>query len=121
MLTAIKEVEDSLATIYFMAQEYKERAKVVEAATDVQNMTRVQYDEGYTDYFSVSEAQRQCLQQERQLIVLLGARYAACVDLINSLGGGWTRQRIEPDSPYTDKAGRNIDKEFGQNDILPTL
>ncbi len=121
VLTAIKEVEDSLATIYFMAQEYKERVKVVEAAIDVQNMTRVQYDEGYTDYFSVSDAQRQCLQQERQLIVLLGARYAACVDLINSLGGGWTRQRIEPDSPYTDKAGRNIDKDFGQNDILPTL
>ena len=72
-------------------------------------MTRIQYDEGYTDYFSVSDAQRASLNNARSLIVLRGERFRACVNLIQSLGGGWSQK--------TD----NKDADFGQNDILPKL
>lgn len=121
VLTAIKEVEDALASIRLLADEFKERVQVVAASYDVQRMTRIQYDEGYTDYFSVSEAQRQHLTNERALIVLRGDRYKACVDLIQSIGGGWDMKDVSQTEPLVDKSGRQIDPDYGQNDILPTL
>ncbi len=122
VLSAIKDVEDALGNIKYLAEEYKERGEVVSASNDVQKMTRVQYDEGYTDYFSVSDAQRLSLNNERALILLRGERFKACVDLVRALGGGWTSKENASDSePYTDKAGREIDGDFGQDDILPTL
>ena len=123
VLTAIKEVEDSLANIKWLAVEYKARVKLVSASIDVQKMTRIQYDEGYTDYFSVSDAQRTSLNNERSLIVLRGERYRACVSLIQSLGGGWSSKVTDEqkESEVVDKAGRNLSDDFGQGDILPTL
>ena len=121
VLTAIKEVEDALASIRLLADEFEERVQVVAASYDVQRMTRIQYDEGYTDYFSVSEAQRQHLTNERALIVLRGDRYKACVDLIQSIGGGWNIKDVSQTEPAVDKSGRQIDPDYGQNDILPTL
>ena len=123
VLTAIKEVEDSLANIKWLAVEYKARVKLVSASIDVQKMTRIQYDEGYTDYFSVSDAQRTSLNNERSLIVLRGERYRACVSLIQSLGGGWSSKVADEqkESNVVDKAGRNLNDDFGQDDILPTL
>jgi len=123
VLSAIKEVEDSLAGIKYLAEECKERTEVVEASFEVQRMTRVQYDEGYTDYFSVSDAQRLHLTNERALIVLRGERFKACVELIRSIGGGWYAPEVAENdkNSATDKAGRKIDAEYGQNDILPTL
>ncbi len=121
VLLAIKDVEDSLVTIKYLAEEYKERVEVVAASNDVQSMTRVQYDEGYTDYFSVSDAQRLSLNNERALIVLRGERFKACVDLVRALGGGWSLKNNKDSKPTVDKAGRKIDSDFGQNNILPTL
>ena len=122
VLAAIKEVEDSLGNIKYLAEDYKERLEVVVASNDVQKMTRVQYDEGYTDYFSVSDAQRLSLDNERALIVLKTERFKACVDLVKSLGGGWTVKDFGFNSDLpVDKSGREIDSDFGQNDILPTL
>lgn len=125
VLSAIREVEDSLVNIKYLAEEYGERAQVVAASADVQKMTRVQYDEGYTDYFSVSDAQRLHLTNERALIVLRGDRFKACVALVQSLGGGWNSADSQDggssQSPQPDKGGRSTDPDFGQNDILPTL
>ncbi len=109
VLAAINEVEDSLVNIKWLEVEYKARIGLVAASVDVQKMTRIQYDEGYTDYFSVSDAQRASLNNARSLIVLRGERFRACVNLIQSLGGGWSQK--------TD----NKDADFGQNDILPKL
>lgn len=100
-----------------MADEYKEKAEMVDAAKEVQRMTRIQYEQGCTDYFSVSEAQRLELTSARELIVLQGERFSACVDLITSLGGGW--KLGEGDSKNID--GRSTGDDFGQNNILPNM
>lgn len=123
VLAAFKSVEDSLSNIKYLEQEYVERKEVVAASQDVQRMTRVQYDEGYTDYFSVSDAQRLSLANERALIVLRGDRFNACVDLILALGGGWsaTPPDGEENKPGLDKGGRDTNQDFGQDDILPAL
>ena len=117
VLSAIREVEDSMVNISYMADEYKEKAEMVDAAKEVQRMTRIQYEQGYTDYFSVSEAQRLELTSVRELIVLQGERFSACVDLIASLGGGWKLGEKRPENID----GRSTDDDFGQNNILPNM
>ena len=123
VIAAFKSVEDALSNIKYLAEEYAERKEVAAASVDVQKMTRVQYDEGYTDYFSVSDAQRLSLANERALIVLRGDRYNACIDLVLALGGGWNAgaQDAEASSDSLDKGGRPSGKDFGQDDILPNL
>ena len=116
VLSAIREVEDSLVNISYMAKEYEQKAKMVSAAKDVQRMTRIQYEQGYTDYFSVSEAQRLELSSVRELIVLQGERFTACVDLITALGGGW-----KLGEKSNEVQGRDTGDDFGQDDILPNL
>lgn len=116
VLAAVREVEDALSGIAHLAEEYAQRREVVRASADVCRMARIQYDQGYTDYFSVSEAQRRELSNARELIVLRGERYNACVDLISSLGGGWKLGEPAPES-----AGRNTGEDFGQSDLLPAM
>ena len=117
VLSAIREVEDSMVNISYMAEEYKEKSEMVNAAREVQRMTRIQYEQGYTDYFSVSEAQRLELTSARELIVLQGERFSACVDLITSLGGGWKLG----ERGLSSVEGRSTGDDFGQNNILPNM
>ena len=64
----------------------------------VQALTLKQYEQGYVDYFSVSDAQRLALENERTQIQLRGSQFRACVALIASLGGGW-KIPTEDDKP----------------------
>ena len=97
--------------------------KVIYKCSGVWTIATKYVHEGYTDYFSVSDAQRLSLANERALIVLRGDRFNACVNLILALGGGWdAKPPAEGESePAPDKGGRDASQDFGQDDILPTL
>lgn len=90
VLNAIGEVENALAQINCLKREYDKRTDVVNASLKVQDLTQKQYDLGYIDYFSVSDAQRLALANERAQISLRGDRFKAYVNLISALGGGWS-------------------------------
>ncbi len=92
VLKAIGEVEDALAEVNYLAREYQKRSAVTQASLRVQELTITQYELGSVDYFSVSDAQRQALLNEREQLRLQGNRFRACVNLIAALGGGWENQ-----------------------------
>ena len=89
VLAAIGDVENSLAEINYLKREYEKRSDVTKASIKVRELTQKQYDHGYVDYFSVSDAQRLALENERTQLQLRGSQFRACVSLIASLGGGW--------------------------------
>ncbi len=89
VINAIGEVENALADINYLKREYETRSDVTKASLKVQELTQKQYENGYVDYFSVSDAQRLALENERTQLSLLGDRFRACVTLIASIGGGW--------------------------------
>lgn len=89
VLNAIGEVENALADINYLAREYDKRSAVTKASLRVQDLTITQYELGSVDYFSVSDAQRQALLNEREQLRLKGDQFRACVNLIAALGGGW--------------------------------
>ena len=89
VLSAIGEVENALSEINYLEREYDKRTFVTKASLKIQELTLKQYEQGYVDYFSVSDAQRLALENERSQIRLRGDRFRACVALIGALGGGW--------------------------------
>ncbi len=92
VLNAIGEVENALADINYLEREYDKLSAVTKASLRVQDLTITQYELGSVDYFSVSDAQRQALLNEREQLRLKGDRFRACVNLIAALGGGWQTQ-----------------------------
>jgi multidrug efflux system outer membrane protein len=89
ILTAVKEVEDSLTQI----QSRKEQAAAVDRAADSarrqEELARARYRAGASPYLPVADADRLFRQKQVQQAELRGERYAACVRLIKALGGGW--------------------------------
>ncbi len=89
VLLAIGEVENALSQVNNLQVEYARRVDVTKASNKVFELTRKQYDLGFVDYFSVSDASRNALLNEREQISLRGDRFRACVDFIAAIGGGW--------------------------------
>ena len=89
VLTALKEVEDSLAQILFWNQQAAAQNDALTSARRVSQLTQARCDAGVLTEFEVINARRAELQQERQTAELCARRYAATVRLIKALGGGW--------------------------------
>jgi multidrug efflux system outer membrane protein len=89
VLTALKEVEDSLAQIILWNQQAAAQNDALTSARRVSQLTQARYDAGVLTEFEVINARRAELQQERQTAELSARRYAATVRLIKALGGGW--------------------------------
>ncbi len=66
----------------------------VDNLTRATELARLQYDNGYTDYLTVLDAERQLFSAELQLATVMRDRLNAVVDVCMALGGGW--QEIMP-------------------------
>jgi len=65
-------------------------------------IARLQYDNGYTDYLTVLDAERQLFSAELQLAVALQDRLSAVVSVCMALGGGWEDPAKGPSFPIVD-------------------
>ncbi|WP_370636248.1 efflux transporter outer membrane subunit [Komagataeibacter sp. FNDCR2] len=105
VLDAFKDVEDGLSMTRGLDVEAGQQAEAVQASMRTQNMTMQLYTGGLTNYLDVVVAQVAALQA-RIAEVQVETRYMqAQVELIRSLGGGWTtaqlpnNKQIRPFSP----------------------
>ncbi len=89
VLTAFKEVEDSLAQIVLQNEQADALKEAVMSAESVVVMAKGRYDAGVTNYLDVVDAEGRTLQYEITLAQLDAKRFAATVRLIKALGGGW--------------------------------
>jgi multidrug efflux system outer membrane protein len=94
VLTAVKEVEDSLAQIVLRNEQAGAQAQAVNSAGRVADLAKVRYDAGVITYLEVVDAERTLLQQQRLSVQLEGQQFAAGVRLIKALGGGWDTSAI---------------------------
>jgi multidrug efflux system outer membrane protein len=88
VLAALKDVEDSLAAVRWLAEQEQSQLQAVTSAREAQRLASVRYKEGAVDYLSVLEAQRTLLQAEDGAIQVRLARLSAAVSLMKALGGG---------------------------------
>jgi len=90
VLAAFQNVEDQLAALRLLEQEYDRQVRAVAAAKDSLRITTSQYKFGTVSYLDVVTIQTTALTNERTAVDLLGRRMVASVLLIQALGGGWS-------------------------------
>ncbi len=94
VLTAFEQVEDELATLRILEQQFDIQQKTVQSANLSLQLTLNQYRAGTVAYTSVVTAQTIALGDAEQLLTIRQNRLTASVALIQALGGGWSAEAL---------------------------
>jgi len=89
VLSAFQQVEDELATLRILEQQYKVQDQATKSANLAVQLTLNQYKAGTVAYTSVVTAQTIALTDAQTLLTIRQSRLTASVALIQALGGGW--------------------------------
>jgi NodT family efflux transporter outer membrane factor (OMF) lipoprotein len=95
VLTAFQQVEDDLSGLRVLEQQQTLQQTAVLNARRSEALTLNQYKQGITDYATLLVAQTTRLAAEIALLSIQSQRLVTSVDLIGSLGGGWSAARLE--------------------------
>lgn len=89
VLRAFAEVENSLAGIRTYRNEYQALSGQVSATERTLSLSRQLYDNGYTSFLQVLDAERQFYDAQYQKSLALQNHLTSTVYLYKALGGGW--------------------------------
>jgi multidrug efflux system outer membrane protein len=92
--TAFREVADALSSVRLSSSAEQDYRASLEAARRALRLSRMRYDAGYSPYLEVLDAQRQANLSEIAALRNRQALLSATVDLMKSLGGGWTPEQL---------------------------
>ncbi len=95
VLRALKEVQDELSSLRWLAEEYGQTTTAAVAARKAADLSLTLYRDGAASYLDVVTAQSAALEAERLAIVLHTRELVADVGLMLALGGGWSAP-VEP-------------------------
>jgi NodT family efflux transporter outer membrane factor (OMF) lipoprotein len=94
VLNAFQEVEDNLAALRILSDESQTQSAAVNAARRSLQISTRRYKGGVTTYLEVLTAQTTQLTDERTQDDITTRQFAASVQLIEALGGGWNRTQL---------------------------
>ena len=89
VLTAYREVEDSLASLRRLEEESVTQGEALGAARRALSQAQTRYKGGLATYLEVITAQNAAVAAESGAIDVQSRRMVAAVNLIQALGGGW--------------------------------
>ncbi|HEU5291608.1 MAG TPA: efflux transporter outer membrane subunit [Cyclobacteriaceae bacterium] len=89
VLNAFAEVENSLAEIRTYRNEFTARQTQVTATTRSLELSKALYDNGYTSFLQVLDAERELYGSQFEKSLALQNQLIATVRLYKALGGGW--------------------------------
>lgn len=95
IISAFREFEDSLVGDIKTREQRDSQIKRVKAVEDYYRLSRVRYDEGYTDYITVLDAIRQLFDAQVDLTQAQSDNFVATIGLYRAMGGGWIVQAGE--------------------------
>ncbi len=94
VLNAFQEVEDNLSALRILQQEAVSEQGAVEAAQRSLTLATNRYKDGVTAYLEVLTAQTALLTNQRTAAEIVTRQFAANVQLIRALGGGWDTTQL---------------------------
>ena len=112
VLNAVKDVEDALADLRFLARETTALRQSVLSARQATNLEQQRFRVGQTNYTDVIVADETRLSTERSDAQVRGQQLYATVRLVKALGGGWDAKELAPEQPAP--------IPFGSQASLPT-
>jgi NodT family efflux transporter outer membrane factor (OMF) lipoprotein len=94
VLQAFQEVEDNLSGLSILDSESVAQQRAVESARRSLSISTDRYKGGVTTYLEVITAQTTQLSNERTAADITTREFAASVQLIKALGGGWDNTKL---------------------------
>lgn len=94
VLQSFQDVEDQLAALSILNQEAAAQQQTVADAQRSLNISTNQYKGGLTTYLQVITAQTIELTNERTAADITTRQFAASVQLVKALGGGWDNTQL---------------------------
>jgi len=91
---AFEDVEDNLSQLRILNEETAVEEKAVASAQHSFDISNQRYKGGVTTYLEVLTAEATLLSNQRTLTDLKSRQFAASVQLIRSLGGGWDTTQL---------------------------
>ena len=91
-----REVADALINVEQTSASVDDTQAKVDAARNVLRLSQLRYAECYSGYLDVLDAQRTANAAELALAQNRQAQLAYSIDLIKSLGGGWSPATARP-------------------------
>jgi NodT family efflux transporter outer membrane factor (OMF) lipoprotein len=94
VLTAFQQVEDNLSTLRLLSKEIEQQVVAIASSQRYLNIATDRYKLGIDPYLNVISAQTTLLTNQQTLVTLQQQQITASVQLIEALGGGWTRAQL---------------------------
>ena len=94
VLQAFQEVEDNLSGLRILNSESSAQQRAVESAQRSLSISTNRYKGGVTTYLEVITAQATQLANERTAADITTREFAASVQLVKALGGGWDNTKL---------------------------
>jgi multidrug efflux system outer membrane protein len=86
---AFRDVEDALADQKLSREQLEAQRNQVEALKVYARVARLRYDNGYTSYIEVLDAERSLFSSELDYAQTRGILFQALINLYKAMGGGW--------------------------------
>jgi multidrug efflux system outer membrane protein len=87
--TAFREVEDALIDQKRSREQLEIQGQQVQSLRNYARFARLRFDNGYTSYIEVLDAERSLFNAELSQAQTKGVLFAALVNLYKAMGGGW--------------------------------
>lgn len=113
--TAFREVNDSLIDQKRTREQLEAQKRQVESLKEYARIARLRYDNGYTSYIEVLDAERSLFSVELTYAQTQGILFGALVNLYKSMGGGWVVEADRLTSPETATARKEDRQEKKEN------
>jgi multidrug efflux system outer membrane protein len=107
---AFQEVEDALVTLQKSRVQLEVQVSQVATLTTYARLSRIRYDNGYTSYIEVLDAERNLFAAQESQTQTQNTVYASLVNLYRAMGGGWVTEadrmvpKVGPVAPATQAA-----------------
>ena len=92
IISGFREFENALVSANKTKVQKEIQGKRVNAVQNYFNLSRIRYDEGYTDYITVLDSIRQLFDAQIELVQTQSANFTAAISLYRAMGGGWIVQ-----------------------------
>jgi multidrug efflux system outer membrane protein len=89
---AFREVDDALIDQRRTREQLEAQKRQVEALKEYARIARLRYENGYTSYIEVLDAERSLFNAELQYTQTQGVLFQALVNLYKAMGGGWVAE-----------------------------
>jgi len=95
ILTAFREVEDALVSTQKAREKLQAQERRVKALGNYASLARLRYDNGYSSYIEVLDAERSLFDSELNAVRTQSEVIVGMISTYKAMGGGWVAQAEE--------------------------